>query len=310
MKTLSLRHYGTRAPESVGFGWTGPGVIPILGASGGAGTSTLCALLAGSIAESIGSRERRTLVVDAVGSPGSPWPDWVAPGIDPALGEEGIECLSSFRPPPAGFPGSMLRRCGAAVRGLDGTLVLTSLQGGGPTSRDLSSLTDAFTVSLIDLPATIYPSLAAQLRDLPGGILLAIGGTADGIGAGLRSARRWAALGLPPSRIRPVVIANGAGALPPRARARLALLDSNTQPVVVVPFDPAIARRGLAEALACGAIGAPTRIAIRRIAVALADRPAPTPAGTDDLALFQLPLPDGATAPQNTPSPVYEGTLR
>lgn len=308
MRTITTRWHAAKGTPATG--WSGPRAIGVAGASGGAGASTLCALIAGALAELIGAGDRRIGLLDASGGTDSPWSDWVSPDLDPGLGQEGLQALDDVRAPRSGYPRASLLRCAGAARGLDGVAVLTRGEGGGPPPQ-VDSFTSAFSVSVLDLPQRPTPDLAARHRDASGGLVLAVGGTADGIAAGIRSVRTWAAMGLPPSRIRPVVISSGAGSLPPRARARLALLDSNTAPITVVPFDPAIARRGLAEALAGAAIGAPTRIAIGRLLSSFAS-PAATPAtggGRDALALFGV----SATPVVPAPRPVvtaHEGNAR
>lgn len=307
MRTLTMRRQGPEGILQVAPGWFGPSAIAVSGASGGAGASTLCALLAAAAAELTGTSERRAAIVDTADRSRSPWPDWLSPRLDPALGEEGLIALDAFRPPRIGYPRSLVMRSAGAIRGLHGVAVLTGAER-ALASADCANLTRGFAVSVQDLGAQPNESMASRFRDDAGGLLLAIAGTADGVAAGIRATRAWAAYGLPPGRIRPVVIAGGAGGLSPRARARLALLDTNTQPVAIVPFDPAISRRGLSEALACGAVGAPTRIAVRRIVAGLcAASPAVSRDGAaDELALFEIPAP----AAPSSPASAYERTAR
>ncbi|MGQ0631954.1 MAG: hypothetical protein ACT4P1_13025 [Sporichthyaceae bacterium] len=307
MRTLTMRRPVHLTP--VPGGWPGPSVIAVTGASGGAGASTLCALLAGALADQVNMTERRTAVLDsAQGS--SPWPDWLNPGSDPALGDEGLQIAELCGPPRAPFPRSLVLRCASAIRGLDGVAVLTyTAPGDSPPGPE--RVMGSFAVTVQDLPPLPSEELAARFRDAPGGLLLAVAGTADGVAGGLRATRAWALAGLPPSRIRPVVVAGAAGGLSPRARSRLALLDANTLPVSIVPFDPAISRRGLSEALASGAIGAPTRIAVRRVLASLtapqtAEVPAPR---RGDLALFELP-DQHADSPVRPSVPATERTAR
>lgn len=258
-------------------GWTGPTLVPVLAASGGAGASTLCALLAGALAELSSGAGRGVSILDGASGQCSPWRDWIAPGLDTALGGEGSEALRVLTPSATGYPRPVALRAAAAVRGLEGVAIIAPRQPDTVAADlDLEASAAPFLASVLDLPLPRCAASAGWLRSHAGSILLAVSGTADGIAAGVRAVHGWDAHGLPPRLVRPVVIAAAPGPVSPRARARLALLDSHTQPVHVIPFDASIARRGLAEALAGGAVGAPTRLAVRRLAHALITPTVPT----------------------------------
>ena len=207
-------------------------------------------------------------IVDEAHGAVSPWPDLISPGLDPKLGHEGAHALRDFVPPDDGFPRSMLLRCSYAVRGLESVAVLTA------TIRSSSALPvpiapNAFPVVIRDGAREPNRARAAGICQQRSDLVLAMSGEADGISAGIAAIRAWAAAGLTTNRIRPVVVSRTPGGLAPRARARLTLLDATAHPVTVVPFDPALSRRGLAEALACGGVSAPTRMAVHRLLVGL-----------------------------------------
>lgn len=291
MKTPTLRRTAAAPPPSPV--WSGPATITVAGASGGSGTSTLCALLAFGVTASTGTAEPLVAIVDDAHGAVSPWPDLISPGLDPKLGHEGAHALLDFVAPDDGFPRSMLLRCSHAVRGLGGVAVLTATIRSSSTPP-VPIARNAFTVVIRDGAREPDLARAVTLRQQQSDFVLVMSGDADGIAAGIAATRAWAAAGLAPNRIRPVVVNRTPGGLSPRAKARLALLDANAEQVTVVPFDPAISRRGLAEALASGAIGAPTRIAVHRILSALSvtvHAPAEM-LGLHELPFFPVPLPE------------------
>jgi MinD-like ATPase involved in chromosome partitioning or flagellar assembly len=242
-------------------------VIPVIAASGGAGASTLCALLAGTVAKTIDAGSRVVGVLDQGGGARSPWSSWACSGIDPELGDAGTETLDE--PDLFGcFSGEEVRRVSRAIRGLDGVAVLTSAQPDMARARVVvESISGPFDVVVLDLGSTRYGDQADPLhgRDT---VLVAVAGTVDGIGAALRYINVQKALGRPVQRIKPVVV-NPPGGETRRGKALLSLLDPEVQEAHHIPHDPAIARRGLAEALAGGAVSLTTMRALHGLASSL-----------------------------------------
>lgn len=260
--------------------WRGARRIAVLNAAGGAGASTLCALLAREIAGSVGPA-RDVGIIDNAEPSRSPWTSWTTRGLDPDLGDQGTAELWKIEPTRGSYPVAKMRRACGAVRGLAGVAVVAST-GQYACALDVEAASASFAVAIIDIAFPPYPETADFLADFDGDILLAIAGTADGISAGHRALRAWADFGLPPEQIRPVVI--GAPGNPSaRVMSRLALAGPRTTRAQFIPHDPAIARRGLVEAIAADALRSSTRCALRDLVVILGtraaqNRPASSPA--------------------------------
>lgn len=230
----------TRAVDSERRPWTGARSIPVFGASGGAGASTLCALLAGAIAERCQAPDRSVLVVDGKGD-ASPWASWLCRGLDTAA--------DTGRPDRGGV-----------IRGLDGVAVI-------PNAQPLGFAIDDYPVGVLDLPLR-----SGAPWGVDGQALLAVLGTADGIAAAVRAVNVLTGLGMAAGRIQPVLVEPFGGATR-RTAGLLSLMNPDVPAPLRVPHEPAISRRGLAEAIACGAIRTPTVRAIRALAAHL-DTPA------------------------------------
>jgi hypothetical protein len=225
----------------------------VLGASGGAGASTLCAL----VATALGTMADRPITVLDLGGTGTTWLDWTTT--------------------PSGCSATAV-----AAGELAGTPVVTVAAGG----VDQIHATDASAVTIVDVGVTPSVLAACSLRELDAQVLLVVRGTVDGIAAAQRAIHGWDAAGLPPPRLRPVVVVSAPGDLPPRARARLTLLDSDTHPVLTIPFDRAIHRRGLAEALASRTVSNLTSTATTRLLRSLT--PEPSAAATPGFRLVPV----------------------
>lgn len=256
-------------------GWAGPRLIPVIAASGGAGASTMCALLAAAVVELAGpSEQRQVLVLDLARHPRSPWSGWIIRDLDPDLGDEG-RILVGLHDETDGYPPALLRRAASAVRGLDGVAVVAALHAAGDDEPiDPTAAGADFAAVLVDVaqPGSTWLSRT----DVP--VVLCVDGTPDGLSAALRVLAAWRDQRLPVRRIVPVIVAPPGG-LAPRARALRTLLDSYAQPSHVLAWDGAIGRRGLAEALAGTAVVAATRMAIREVARALAGLDEPPRSG-------------------------------
>jgi hypothetical protein len=274
-------------------------LVPVLAGTGGAGRSTMAALLAQQLAIRGGS----AVVLDAGHPNTSPWRTWLtAPATAVPPGEPArlrvpdgvtVRVLTDTRPRPtlrpparldvatwAGHPGLAGHRC--RVVDTDTPLLAALATGPDPTSA-IGWLCQAGSTPVLCLPAS--PRGVADAQSL---------------------VTLLERLGLPAHRVTVAVVAVAAGRVPRRVLAGLTLLEPRVAATVRVPHDRWVRATGgvridrtgrpLRRAVALLA-GTLTSLAASVVTEPLATDPARSPAG--QLGAVRLaPAPE----PQTTPS--------
>lgn len=245
------RHHGQAAAPL-----HGSVVVPVLAPVGGAGRSTLTALLSEQL-----SHQTRTLVVDVAGRSLSPWPGWVARS---GGGTASLFAASDStrRGGGAGIAaGNVHAACSRMQPDDDAAVVLTDTRSlEAPPLEELSAhrwlTTAALTgrrVVLVDTATALLPALVARRHTAPrqedaGGAdawlrqpaaqpVLCVPNSAKGLDDALATITQIEHLGLGGARIRVVITGIALSDLPRRVLAALTLLDARVASITVLPHD-------------------------------------------------------------------------
>jgi hypothetical protein len=217
----------------------GPGrvLVPVLAGTGGAGRSSLCALLAQRLAATLG-----TAVVLDTGHPnGSPWRNW-------------LTAPATVLPP--GEPASLRAPDTVTVRVLTDTRPRPTLRQ--PARPDVAAwaghpglaghpagLVDTDTALLTALADSDCPACPAGWLCQPGATpVLCLPASTRGVEDAQSLVTLLERLGLPAHRVTVAVIAVASGRVPRRVLAGLSLLEPRVAAVVRVPHDPWIRATG------------------------------------------------------------------
>ena len=230
-------------------------VVPVLGAGGGSGRSTISGLLACSLT-SLGP----SVVLDTAPRLTSPWPSWPD---TPGLG------LASV-PPDQPFTRAQVRAAASRSSGPGGEwAVLTDhrewnhgplalpaepaawyqLAAGGGWRVAVADTSHPIAHDIVTARTQRLPGLTAAWCALPFAVpVMCAPTTGPGVAALQTAVKAASAEGLPLQRMVVALTVPGEGRLPAAAKAAATMLQSQVSAVVTVPFDPHIRNHGMAQA--------------------------------------------------------------
>lgn len=229
-------------------------VIPVMGAAGGSGRSTVAGLVASAMA-----RAGPTVVLDTAARLASPWPSWCpTPG-------KGLASIPADRPLRQSEVSEAAAKFVTSAGSWD---VLTDHQEWSAPPLDLprdpaawyqlaaiggwrvvlADSSHALAHDIVTARCAAVPGLTAAWSSLPLAVpIFCAAATGSGVQALQQAVRGAEAEGLPLARLVIALVDLNDGRPPPVVRAAITMLTPRVASVIEVPYDPALRVGGLRE---------------------------------------------------------------
>jgi hypothetical protein len=290
----SLGWHGRAPEEPPDGGKPGRVLVPVLAGTGGAGRSSLAALLAQRLAATQGT----TVVLDTGHPNGSPWRNWLtAPATAVPPGEPArlrapdtvtVRVLTDIRPRPTLRPPPRLD--------------IAAWAGHPGLAGHQSVVVDTDTPLLSALADSDCPAGPAGWLCRPGATpVLCVPASVRGVEDAQSLVTLLERLGLPAHRVTVAVVAVAAGRVPRRVLAGLTLLQPRVAATIRVPHDPWVRATG---GVRIDRAGKPLRrqvallaATLTGLATSLVAAPAPDPAPAPAAPHGAVDEPDTTPAP-------------